>query len=970
MGASAPKKGQNKLSPTDSPEGCLPLDMRMPILPLSVLLLALWAGCGREKRFQLPPDLGRGLPPADSLRTILNWLSQQKSYEAETLRFHYMYEYIRTLARQKPDTLPALVQELRSWTQKSPYPLREGMAALGEAVQWWIQGQYDSAQSRAQAALRIFQEKQRSDYEGKTYHLIGLIHYAQGQYAEALEAYQKALAIRERIGDQQGIASSYNNIGNIHYAQGQYVEALEAYLKALTIRERIGDQQGLADCYNNVGNIYNAKGQYAEALEAYQKALAIWEHLKDQQGLATSYNNIGLIHAKQGRYAEALEAFQKALVIYERIDNQDGMATLYNNIGNIHKAQGRYAEASEAFQKALAIYERIDNQDGMATLYNNIGNIHKAQGRYAEALEAFQKALTIQERIGNQEGMATLYNNIGNIHAAQGRYTEALEALQKALTIRERIGNQEGIASCHNNIGTIHAAQGRYTEALEALQKALAIRERINDQEGIALSYDNIGTLYQAQGLYAVARSYFQKALAIAQSLGLQDLLDDIYLNLAQTDSALAASGLTHLWKSAYLHHRLYAAYKDSVLNEASIRKQAQLESQYEYDKKISLLKAQQEKERALAQAQLQRQKTERNALLTILAVVLLALSTMTYYQILLRRKNRLIQEQAHQLELKNAELQSINQALTESNKIIQAQAEELIAKNAELTTLNTELEATNKALSDSYLTIQKQAKELARKNEEILDSIRYAERIQRAILPSEERRHRLLPDSFLIYQPRDIVAGDFYWLEETDQYIFLAVADATGHGVPGAFVSLVCASALNRTVRQEGLDSPAAILTRAKTIVTQVLTQEGTHLRDGMDIALIRLEKNTPARLTYAGANRPLWIISHQKELIEIPPTRQPIGFTDTEKPFEEHEIDLSSRLPAMLYAFTDGFIDQVGGPKGRKLMSKGLREILLEISHRPCPEQEKHLQRFFTAWKGEWPQLDDVTLIGVRLG
>jgi len=136
------------------------------------------------------------------------------------------------------------------------------------------------------------------------------------------------------------------------------------------------------------------------------------------------------------------------------------------------------------------------------------------------------------------------------------------------------------------------------------------------------------------------------------------------------------------------------------------------------------------------------------------------------------------------------------------------------------------------------------------------------------------------------------------------------------------------------------------------------------------MDIALIRLEKNAPARLTYTGANRPLWIISYQKELIEIPPTRQPIGFTDTEKPFEEHEIDLSSRLPAMLYAFTDGFIDQMGGPKGRKLMTKGLREILSEVSHKPCPEQEDHLQRFFTEWKGEWLQLDDVTLIGVRLG
>jgi tetratricopeptide (TPR) repeat protein len=213
--------------------------MRMPILPLSVLLLALWAGCEREKRFQLPPDLGRGLPPADSIRAVLDWLSKQKAYEAETLRFHYMYEYIRTQARQKPDTLPALVQELRSWAQKSQYLLGEGVAALAEAVRWWRQRQYDSALSRAQTALRIFQEKQRSDYEGKTYNLIGLIYEDQGQYAEALEAYQKALTIFEHIGNQEGMANSYSDIGSIHYAQGRYIEALEAFQKALTIYERI-----------------------------------------------------------------------------------------------------------------------------------------------------------------------------------------------------------------------------------------------------------------------------------------------------------------------------------------------------------------------------------------------------------------------------------------------------------------------------------------------------------------------------------------------------------------------------------------------------------------------------------------------------------------------------------------------------------------------------------------------------------
>jgi hypothetical protein len=142
---------------------------------LAPILLLLSIACegGKKSTFQLPPDLGKGLSPADSLRAVLNYLEGRREYQAETLRFHYMYEYIWTLARQKPDTLPALVQALRSWAQKSQYPVGEGVAALGEAVKWRSQGQYDSALSRAQTALRIFQEKERLDYEGKTYHLIG-----------------------------------------------------------------------------------------------------------------------------------------------------------------------------------------------------------------------------------------------------------------------------------------------------------------------------------------------------------------------------------------------------------------------------------------------------------------------------------------------------------------------------------------------------------------------------------------------------------------------------------------------------------------------------------------------------------------------------------------------------------------------------------------------------------------------------
>jgi tetratricopeptide (TPR) repeat protein/serine phosphatase RsbU (regulator of sigma subunit) len=838
--------------------------MKPPFLArraLILLLLSIACEGGKKSTFQLPPDLGKGLRPADSLQAVLNYLKGQKAYEAETLRFHYMYEYIRTLAGRKPDTLPALVQALRSWAQKSQYPLGEGVATLGEAVVLQGQGQYDSAMSRAQTALRIFQEKERSDYEGKTYNLIGVIHYAQGRYAEALEAYQKALTIRERIGDQQGIAISYNNIGTIHERQGRYAEALEAYQKALTIRERIGDQQGIANCYNDIGIIHYARGRYAEALGAYQKALAIRERIGDQQGIAISYNNIG--------------------------------------------------------------------------------NIHAAQGRYAEALESYQKALTIFERIGDQQAIAICYNNIGNIHEAQGRYAEALEAYQKALAIRERIGDQQGIADSYNNIGDIYKAQGQYAEALESHQKALAIRERINDQRGIALSYENIGTLYQAQGLYAIARSYFQKALAIAQSLGLQDDLDDIYLHLAQTDSALAASGQNHLWKSAYLHHRLYAAYKDSVRNEASIRKQAQLESQYEYDKKTSLLKAEQEKERALAAAQLRQRETQRNLSLLALGIALIGLVT---FAILYRK-------------------------IRQQRDLIQKQSDEIQQKNLALDQYNAELKSTNQALEESNRIIQHQAETLSEKNEEILDSIRYAERIQRAILPSAEKWQRLLPESFLLYKPRDIVAGDFYWLEETERYIFLGVADATGHGVPGAFVSIVCANALHKAVLEEGLESPAEILWRVREVVVSQLTQAGEKVKDGMDIGLIRFAKEDRGRAVFAGANRPLWIVSAEG-LLEVAGTRQPIGYVEEPKPFEEVELMLGSRAPAMVYAFTDGIVDQMGGPKGRKLLPKGIREWLSGLWSQPVAEQAESLTALFETWRGDRPRIDDVTVVGVWVG
>jgi serine phosphatase RsbU (regulator of sigma subunit) len=225
------------------------------------------------------------------------------------------------------------------------------------------------------------------------------------------------------------------------------------------------------------------------------------------------------------------------------------------------------------------------------------------------------------------------------------------------------------------------------------------------------------------------------------------------------------------------------------------------------------------------------------------------------------------------------------------------------------------------------------------------------------------------LPESFLLYKPRDIVAGDFYWLEETERYIFLGVADATGHGVPGAFVSIVCANALYKAVLEEGLESPAKILWRVREVVVSQLTQAGEKVKDGMDIALIRFAKADRSRAVFAGANRPLWIVSAEG-LLEVAGTRQPIGYVEEPKPFEEVELMLGSRAPAMVYAFTDGIVDQMGGPKGRKLLPKGLREWLLSLWNQPVAKQAESLTALFETWRGDRPQIDDVTVVGVRVG
>lgn len=258
-------------------------------------------------------------------------------------------------------------------------------------------------------------------------------------------------------------------------------------------------------------------------------------------------------------------------------------------------------------------------------------------------------------------------------------------------------------------------------------------------------------------------------------------------------------------------------------------------------------------------------------------------------------------------------------------------------------------------------------------RNKEITDSITYAKRIQDAILPPQRVVKEWLQESFILYRPKDIVAGDFYWMpsqaaakESEQEVVYFAAADCTGHGVPGAMVSVVCSNALSRALVEEGVKEPGKILDRTRELVTDLFGQGDEDIKDGMDISLCALSTST-GTLKWAGANNPLWIIrKNATEVEEIKPDKQPIGKYAAEKPFTTHTIEL--KTGDAIYIFSDGFQDQFGGDKGKKFKSGKLKKLLISVQELDMQAQRAALLSAFENWKGELEQVDDVCVIGVK--
>jgi len=707
------------------------------------------------------------------------------------------------------------------------------------------------------------------------------------------------------------------------FAQTKTIDSLKTLLSI----EKVDTSK--VNLMNNIGIELKNNREYEAANKFSVQAKILAEKAGFKKGIGNSLNNIGNIYSSQGNYPEALKNHMAALKIREEARDKMGIAASLNNIGNIYYRQGNYPETLKNHLASLKIKEEIGDKKGIAASLNNIGNVYQSQGNSPEALKNYLASLKIKKESGDKYGIANSLNNIGNIYKYQGNYPEALKNHLASLKIAEEIGNKSGIGYSLNNIGSVYFEQGNYPEALKNFLASLRISEEIGDQLGIARYLKNIGVIFTATGKPTEAEKWFKRGLQLAKEIGSLEIIEQSYDGLASSDSALGN------YKSAYENYKMYILYRDSLINEESSKKMVQQQMQYEFDKKEALTKAEQDKKDAIATEEKEKQSL---MLSSVIAGLLLVVSFSGF----IYNRFRVTKKQKNIIEKQKEEVDK-QRELAESRKFIAEEQKHIIEE----------------------------------KQKEILDSIHYAKRIQHAMLTSESYFDEYLKaEYFIFYQPKDIVSGDFYWAVSHHNKFYIATADCTGHGVPGAFMSLLNISFLNENVIERGIEDPALILNEQRKEIIKALNPKGNAspdealagdmVQDGMDCVLTTFDiKNN--RLQFAAANNPLWLI-RDSELIEFKPDKMPVGkYDEKANDFTSQSVEL--KKGDIIYTFTDGYADQFGGDKGKKFKYSKLKELLLSIHSEAMMDQKKILAETFETWKGNLEQIDDVLVIGVRV-
>ncbi|MCK5536315.1 MAG: tetratricopeptide repeat protein [Bacteroidales bacterium] len=647
------------------------------------------------------------------------------------------------------------------------------------------------------------------------------------------------------------------------------------------------------------------------ALEIAGQAMIIASNNGDKQNEALMYQWIAGIYRQQKVYYLAMDYYFKAVKLYQELENKEDEANCYIKLGETYIEQNVEELAQQYFINANNIFIKLGNSEGIALALKSLGDLYFRQGSYDMAFKQYEDALNGLSS-DESEIIAALYLSMAKVNIEEEEYESAIEFLRKALLKYKLKKKMKQVAEIYVQYGEVYLKQKQFNKALTNFENALFISREIQDFNRITENYNKIAYIYYR------SKNYEESIIQSQNSLNYNDNYlkesERSYLYLSRANEKLNKSKEAHEYLKKYLriHDRIFEDQENKQFNEMQLSLELQ-----RHEKEVELLVRDQEiQDEALKRSKLQ-------TYFLMFGVLFFVLFAYYYY-----RTNERTKRASREILRQKEELSSANSAILKQQALIE------------------------------------------RKNKDIEAGMNYAHRIQFALIPEVAQLHKILPQSIVYLKPKDQISGDFYWFTRKRHVnkIFLAAVDCTGHGVPGAFMSVLGNTLLNQIIGS-GIYEADEILNNLHKMVRQALHQDTTTNRDGMDmtICVIDTEKR---QVDFSGAkNQLLYFVDN--EMKQIKGDMFSIGGIQREKErrFTKHTIDLPMHQNSVFYMFSDGFQDQFGGEYKQKFTRHRLRAMFQDIHNLEFDKQFPAIEHSFNEWKGKYEQLDDVLILGFRI-
>ena len=738
-------------------------------------------------------------------------------------------------------------------------------------------------------------------------------------------------------------ADLHLEIGNL-YLISNSEKALEHFNHSLSIAKEADYQLGLAHAYLAIGEYYfSVLDSFQVSLDYYERSLDIFLREKNADGIMRAYFKVGYADFVLSNYERAIKFIEVALYYSEDLGDKLFTMKSTNTLGLIYKNANKSSKAISHYEQALEIAREINDSEFIPKILKNLGNQYRQLGYSSLALKYYLEALELYRGSTDSIELADNLYRLGLFHSSQGNLDKAFEYQLEAFKIREKINSHALYkGESLSGLGGIYVARKNYKMGIEYYKKSLEFYKKTNRNTQIQMGYTSIGSAYEEMGRYKEALDYLNKALEMNKTYGTGgtraygNLMNNFArIHLAKRDYEQALSYVNNGmevevtprtkkncyqvlsdiyfqkedYKKAFYYYRKYTTLHDSLVGLKKERSIQEFQTLYEVNqqtKEIELLKKEKEINLLTSNAEIKKQKSFRNAFI-LGGIALLIIATLIFSRYRLKNKANLL----------------------------------LTAKNQQIEDQNTH----------------------------ILDSITYAKRIQDAILTSDSYMDGALEEYFVFYRPKDIVSGDFYWVYELNpDSVMVAVADCTGHGVPGAFMSMIGNALLNELIIENGNEQVEKVLggMRAHLIKTLYHENQTNKSMDGMDITLVKIDKKNQ-KLSFASAGHRLYHLRDGK-CMDYKGDPFPVGaYYGEEQPFSSHEIDILKG--DSIYLTSDGFTDQFGGPSRKKFGLFNFKELVLSNNYFPMDKQKSNFIKSFEDWKGDNSQIDDICVMGIRI-